>query len=95
MTVTASSTDPAVSQAYANALAARMLQLVNRQATSTLVLSELGPAELPTTPTNPRKTVLVASFAFGLIAAVFAALAAAAVCGAASQPPTKFASGSD
>jgi len=79
VTVTASSTDPAVSQAYANALAARMLQLVNRQATSTLVLSELGPAELPTTPTNPRKTVLVASFAFGLIAAVFAALAAAAV----------------
>jgi capsular exopolysaccharide synthesis family protein len=79
LTVTASSTDPAVAQAYANALAARMLQLTNREASTTLILSELGPAQLPTTPTNPRKTVLVASIAFGLIAAVFAALAGAAV----------------
>lgn len=79
VTITASSTDPAVAQAYANALAARMLQLTNRQATTTLVLSELGPAQLPTTPTNPRKTVAVAAIVFGLIAAVFAALAAAAL----------------
>ncbi len=79
VTVSASSTDPAVAQAYANALAARMLELTNRQASTTLILSELGPAQLPTTPTNPRKTVAVAAIAFGLIAAVFAALAAAAL----------------
>jgi len=43
------------------------------------VLSELGAAELPTKPTNPRVTVALASIAFGLIAAVFAALAAGAL----------------
>ena len=53
--------------------------MTNREATTTLVLSELGPAQLPTTPTNPRKTIVVASIAFGLIAAVFAALAAASL----------------
>lgn len=79
VTVMASSTDPAAAQAYANALAARVLQLTNRQATTTLVLSELGPAQLPTSPTNPRTTIAVAAVAFGLIAAVFAALAAASL----------------
>ena len=46
---------------------------------SLLVLSELGAAELPTAPTNPRATVALASVVFGLIAAVFAALAAGAL----------------
>jgi len=77
ITVTASSTDPAAAQAYANALAAKVLKVTNSGANTTLILSELGPAQLPTTPTNPRKTIAFAAFAFGLIAAVFAALAAA------------------
>ena len=79
VTIVATSSDPAAAQAYANALAAKVLQLTNREATTTLVLSELGPAQLPTTPTNPRKTIVVASIAFGLIAAVFAALEAASL----------------
>ena len=77
--ISASSTDPAAAQAYANATAARILKITNRQAASVLVLSELGSAELPTTPTNPRGTVLLASVVFGIIAAVFAALGAAAL----------------
>lgn len=79
VTIAATSSDPAAAQAYANALAAKVLQVTNREATTTLVLSELGPAQFPTTPTNPRKTIIVASIAFGLIAAVFAALAAASL----------------
>jgi capsular exopolysaccharide synthesis family protein len=79
VTINASSTDPRAAQAYANATAARVLKVTNRDAGSLLVLSELGAAELPTKPTNPRATVAVASFAFGLIAAVFAALAAGAL----------------
>ncbi|MFZ0251031.1 MAG: hypothetical protein WAL61_13875 [Acidimicrobiales bacterium] len=79
ITISASSTDPAAAQAYANATAAHVLRITNRQAGSVLVLSELGTAELPTTPTNPRATVIVASLVFGVIAAVFAALGAAAL----------------
>ena len=79
VTIVATSSDPAVAQAYANTLAAKVLQLTNREATTTLVLSELGPAQLPTTPTNPRKTIVVASIALGLILAVFAALEAASL----------------
>ena len=78
VTINASSTDPAAAQAYANATSARVLKVSNHDAGSVLVLSELGAAELPTKPTNPRVTVAVASVAFGLIAAVFAALAAGA-----------------
>ncbi len=76
VTVNAKSTDPAAAQAYANATAARVVQRTNRELGSVLVLSELGTAELPTKPTNPRATVAVASVVFGLIAAVFAALLA-------------------
>ena len=79
VTINAKSTDPAAAQAYANATASRVLKVTNRDAASLLVLSELGTAELPTKPTNPDKTVAVASIAFGLILAVFAALAAAAL----------------
>jgi capsular exopolysaccharide synthesis family protein len=79
VTISATSTDPATAQAYANAVAARVVNIANRDAGSLLVLSELGAAELPTTPTNPRVTVAIASIAFGLIAAVFAALAAGAL----------------
>ena len=78
VTINAKSTDPAAAQAYANATAAQVLRVTNRDAGSLLVLSELGEAELPTAPSNPRATVAVAAFAFGLIAAVFAALAARA-----------------
>jgi polysaccharide biosynthesis transport protein len=78
VTINATSTDPAAAQAYANATAARVLRVTNRAAGSLLVLSELGEAELPTAPSNPRSTVALAAVAFGLIAAVFAALAARA-----------------
>ncbi len=79
VTITATSTDPAAAQAFANATAAQVVKVTNRDAGSYLALSELGAAELPTTPTNPRGTVAIASVAFGLIAAVFAALAAGAL----------------
>jgi succinoglycan biosynthesis transport protein ExoP len=79
VTISASSTDPAAAQAYANATATHVLRNTNRQAASILVLSQLGSAELPTKPTNPRSTVVLASLVFGVIAAVFAALGAAAL----------------
>ncbi len=79
VTIVATSTDAAAAQAYANALAARVLKVTNSDANTTVVLSELGPAQLPTSPTNPRTTIAVAAVAFGLIAAVFAALAAASL----------------
>lgn len=79
VSINATSTNPAAAQAYANATAARVVHVTNRDAASLLTLSQLGTAELPTTPTNPSKTVAVASVAFGLIAAVFAALGVAAL----------------
>jgi capsular exopolysaccharide synthesis family protein len=79
VSINATSKDPAAAQAYANATAARVLKVTNRDAASVLVLSQLGTAELPTTPTNPRGTVAVASVAIGFIAAIFAALAAASL----------------
>ncbi len=79
VTINASSTDPVAAQAFANATATRVLTVTNRDAGSYLVLSELGAAELPTSPTNPSGTVIAASLVFGLIAAVFAALAAGAL----------------
>jgi succinoglycan biosynthesis transport protein ExoP len=79
VTINASSKDPAAAQAYANAAAARVLRVTNREASSILVLSQLGSAELPTSPTNPRTTIVVASVVLGLIAAVFAALGATAL----------------
>jgi polysaccharide biosynthesis transport protein len=79
VTITASSTDPAAAQAFANATAARVVKVTNRDAGSYLALSELGTAQLPTTPTNPRGTVAIAAVVFGLIAGVFAALAAGAL----------------
>ena len=78
VTINAKSTDPAAAQAYANATAAQVLRVTNRDAGSLLVLSELGVATLPTAPSNPRTTVAAAAIALGLIAAVFAALAARA-----------------
>lgn len=79
VTIRATSTDPRAAQAYANATAARVVNVANLQAHSVLVLSALGSAVLPTSPTNPRATVVLASVAIGLILAVFAALAAAAL----------------
>lgn len=77
VTITATSTDPGAAQAYADATAARVLKLTNSVANSTLTLSELASAQFPTSPSNQGNTVLVAGVAFGVIAAVFAALGAA------------------
>ena len=79
VTISATSKDPAAAQAYANAAAARVVKVTNRVDAPVLVLSQLGTAALPTTPTNPRATVAVAAVAFGFIAAIFAALAAGAL----------------
>jgi capsular exopolysaccharide synthesis family protein len=79
VTITAKSTDPHAAQAFANATAARVVKVTNANARTVLTLSEFGSAPLPTSPTNPRTTVLLASFALGIIAAVFAALGAAAI----------------
>jgi polysaccharide biosynthesis transport protein len=79
VTISASSTDPAAAQVYANATAARVVEVTNRAAAPVLVLTQLGTAPLPSSSTNPKKTVALASIVFGFIAAVFAALGAAAL----------------
>ncbi len=79
VTINAKSTDPRAAQAWANATAARVVTVTNQTDHTVLALSQLGTAALPTTPTGSRKTVVVATFALGLIAAVFAALGAAAI----------------
>jgi capsular exopolysaccharide synthesis family protein len=79
VSIKAKSTDPRAAQAWANATAARVVKVTNQTDHTVLVLSQLGTAALPTTPTGSRTTVVFAAFALGLIAAVFAALGAAAV----------------
>ncbi len=79
VTISAKSTDPKAAQTFANATAARVVKLTNRSAKTVLTLSQLGSATLPTSPTNPGKTLLLATFVLGIIAAVFAALGAAAI----------------
>jgi capsular exopolysaccharide synthesis family protein len=79
LTIAAKSGDPHASQVYADATAKALIGLANQQVKGILTLDQLGNAVLPTAPDNPRKTVLVASFVFGLIAAVFAALGAASI----------------
>jgi capsular exopolysaccharide synthesis family protein len=79
LTVAATSLDPRAAQAYANAASTELIGLAKQQVKTLLSLVQLGQAPLPTAPDNPRKTVLVASFVFGLIAAVFAALAASSI----------------
>ena len=79
VTITAKSTDPRAAQAWANATAARVVKVSNLNAHTVLVLSQLGSAALPTKPISQRTSILLAAFALGLIAAVFAALASAAI----------------
>lgn len=79
VTISAKSTDPRAAQAWANAVAAQVVRVTNQTAGTVLVLSQLGTAALPTSPTGSRTSVVLAAFALGLIAAVFAALGAAAI----------------
>ena len=53
VTINATSTDPAAAQAYANATAARVVKVTNRDDSAVLVLSQLGTAALPTTADEP------------------------------------------
>jgi capsular exopolysaccharide synthesis family protein len=78
VTINAKSTDPRAAQAWANAIAARVVKVTNLNAHTVLVLSQFGTAALPSSPTGSRTTVVLAAFVLGLIAAVFAALGAAA-----------------
>ena len=55
VTISASSTDPRAAQAYANATAARVLKVTNRDAGSLLVLSELGAARAPDQADEPPR----------------------------------------
>lgn len=79
VTINAKSKDPRAAQAWADATAARVVKVSNQTDHAVLVLSQLGTAALPTSPTGSRTTVVIAAFALGLIAAVFAALGAAAI----------------
>jgi capsular exopolysaccharide synthesis family protein len=79
VSINAKSTDPRAAQAWANAVAARVVKVTNQTDNNVLVLYQLGTASLPTSPTGSRTSIVLASFALGLIAAVFAALGAAAV----------------
>jgi Mrp family chromosome partitioning ATPase/capsular polysaccharide biosynthesis protein len=79
ITISAKSTDPRAAQAWANAVAARVVKVTNQTDYTVLVLSQLGTAALPTSPTGSRASIVLAAFALGLIAAVFAALGSAAV----------------
>lgn len=79
VTINAKSKDPRAAQAWANAVAAEVVKVSNKTDHTVLVLSQLGTAQLPTTPTGSRTSVVIAAFALGLIAAVFAALGAAAI----------------
>jgi len=79
VTIHAKSTDPRAAQAWANAVAAQVLKVTNATDKNVLVLSQFGTAALPTSPTGSRTTIVLATFVLGLIAAVFAALAAAAI----------------
>lgn len=79
LSIAATSPDPGAARAYANAVATTLIGLAKQQLKGVLTLDQLGQAPLPTVPDNPRKTVLVASFVFGLIASVFAALAASSI----------------
>jgi capsular exopolysaccharide synthesis family protein len=79
VTINAKSTDPHAAQAWANAVAARVVKVTNQTANTVLVLKQLGTAALPTSPTGSRTSIVFAAFVLGLIAAVFAALGSAAV----------------
>lgn len=79
LTISATSQDPHAAQAYADAASTALIGLAKQQVKSFMTLDQLGTALLPTSPDNPRKTVLVAAFVFGVIAAVFAALASASI----------------
>ncbi len=77
MTITGTSGNPAAAAAFVNADARLLASLEKRSQFYTLV--DPSPAPVPDTPSNPRKEILLGSIAFGIIAAVFAAMGADAV----------------
>jgi capsular exopolysaccharide synthesis family protein len=77
LTITANSPSPQASAAWANADARILIGLEKHTGVFTLV--QPSPALVPVKPSNPRKEILLGSFAFALIASVFAALGAAAI----------------
>jgi succinoglycan biosynthesis transport protein ExoP len=75
-----SGTDPGAVAAAVNAVAQKTVAVVTKSSLGSEVeLLSLGPAPVPSSPSNPRKPILIAAGAIGLIAAVFAALAAAGI----------------
>ena len=75
-----SGTDPGAVAATVNAVATKTVAVVTHSSLGAEVeLLSLGPAPVPSSPSNPRKAILVAAWGIGLIAAVFAALAAAGI----------------
>lgn len=77
LTFSATSRDPVAAADYANAV----VRVVARQqpAQAAYVLRQVAPATPPSSPVSQKKTILVAAVGFGIILAVFAALAAAGI----------------
>jgi len=78
LTISVTATDAPVAAAYANAVATVVIrsQAANR---TTYATTQPSPAQVPTSPSNPTKPLLVGAIGFGIIAAVFAGLASAGV----------------
>jgi tyrosine-protein kinase len=75
-----SGTDPGAVAAAVDAVAKKTVAVVAQSSLGAQVeLLPLGTAPVPSSPSNPRNPILVAACAIGLIAAVFAALAAAGI----------------
>src|ERR1700722_1177744 len=77
ITINGTSTDPAAAAAFVNADAQIVLNLEKHNGIYTLL--EPSRAQIPITPSNPRKPVLFGAIAFGVIAAIFAAVGADAL----------------
>jgi succinoglycan biosynthesis transport protein ExoP len=77
ITVTGTSKDPAAAAAFVNTDARLMTALQKNNGVFTLI--DPFPAQVPATPSNPRKEILFGSIVFGVIAAVFGALGADAI----------------
>src|ERR1039457_2055313 len=77
LTIDVTSTNPRVSAAFANAVAQQVKSIQPKH--SLYELSQVSPAQPPSSPTNSKVPIVAAAAGFGIILAVFAALGAAEI----------------